>query len=136
MNNHAHKQGKCTRKCDGVQRRGGWPLDPKLREDYKNKILSGRFVKPVKQILKKVVKPKGRGLYATEAWQKLRYETLKKYGRKCMVCFVTNTELHVDHIKPVSKHPRLAFEPSNLQVLCRACNIGKSNRDEIDWRPQ
>jgi 5-methylcytosine-specific restriction endonuclease McrA len=22
----------------------------------------------------------------------------------------------------------------NLQVLCEPCNLGKSNRDETDWR--
>jgi hypothetical protein len=43
-------------------------------------------------------------------------------------------KLHVDHIKSRSKHPDLALEITNLQVLCADCNIGKSNTDETDWR--
>jgi 5-methylcytosine-specific restriction endonuclease McrA len=42
--------------------------------------------------------------------------------------------LHVDHIKPRSKYPELEYEISNLQILCDDCNLGKGNRDEIDWR--
>jgi hypothetical protein len=42
--------------------------------------------------------------------------------------------LHVDHIKPRSKFPHLALSLSNLQVLCRQCNLGKSNTDDTDWR--
>ena len=37
--------------------------------------------------------------YNSRVWLELRYVALKKYGRKCMVCFSTNTEMHVDHIK-------------------------------------
>lgn len=73
--------------------------------------------------------------YNSTEWQKLRYSTLKKYARTCMVCFRKNLELHVDHIKPRSKFPELELEASNLQVLCKDCNFGKSNYDEIDWRP-
>lgn len=80
------------------------------------------------------IRSKVNPFFESHVWQKLRYETLKKYGRKCMVCFASNVELHVDHIKPRSKYPYLALDPSNLQVLCRFCNLGKSNRDEIDWR--
>jgi 5-methylcytosine-specific restriction endonuclease McrA len=42
--------------------------------------------------------------------------------------------LHVDHIKPRSRYPELELDPSNLQVLCEDCNLGKSNTDAIDWR--
>jgi hypothetical protein len=73
--------------------------------------------------------------YETREWQALRYSIIKKYDRKCMVCFRTGVELHVDHIKPISKYPELALISSNLQVLCRDCNLGKGNKDSIDWRP-
>jgi len=43
--------------------------------------------------------------------------------------------MHIDHIKPRSKYPELTFVFENLQVLCEDCNVGKSNLDETDWRP-
>jgi 5-methylcytosine-specific restriction endonuclease McrA len=52
-----------------------------------------------------------------------------------MLCRQTNGVMHVDHIKPRSKYPHLALRESNLQVLCEACNLGKGNWDETDWRP-
>lgn len=72
--------------------------------------------------------------YNTRAWLKLRYESLKKYGRQCMLCKATNGVMHVDHIKPRSRYPELALDPENLQVLCKACNLGKSDHSEDDWR--
>ena len=75
-------------------------------------------------------------LYGSDAWRKLRYETLKKYGFACMACGGKERELHVDHIKPVSRFPDLALEPSNLQVLCKDCNLGKSNTHLDDFTRQ
>jgi len=72
--------------------------------------------------------------YDSREWQELKYATLRKYGRKCMACGVSSEEIHVDHIKPRSKYPHLALEIDNLQVLCRICNMGKSNKYEDDWR--
>lgn len=43
--------------------------------------------------------------------------------------------MHVDHIKPRSKHPELSLCFDNLQVLCEDCNIGKGNRYDEDYRP-
>lgn len=40
--------------------------------------------------------------------------------------------LEVDHIVPRSKGGN--NDPSNLQTLCKKCNIGKSNRDDTDLR--
>ncbi len=39
-------------------------------------------------------------------------------------------------MKPRSKYPELALDPENLQVLCRACNMGKRAWDETDFRPK
>lgn len=69
-------------------------------------------------------------------WQRVRYRVLKLYGRRCMACGASDTELHVDHIKARSRYPKLALDINNLQVLCRACNLGKGVDDETDWRPQ
>ncbi|WP_106598587.1 HNH endonuclease [Dyadobacter jiangsuensis] len=54
-----------------------------------------------------------------------------------MCCGLTppRAKMHVDHIKPRSKFPRLELDINNLQILCQYCNIGKSNLYEDDWRP-
>lgn len=75
-----------------------------------------------------------RNFYASREWLGLRYDALLKYGRDCMCCGVLARPPHIDHIKPRSKFPELQLELSNLQVLCKECNLGKSNRDSTDWR--
>ena len=75
--------------------------------------------------------------YDSRAWHELRYKALKKSDGRCQLCGARQTAenpLQVDHIKPRSKYPALALDLSNLQVLCRDCNQGKSNTDETDWR--
>lgn len=69
-------------------------------------------------------------------WLRLRYQAFKLYGNKCQCCGVgpDKAVLHVDHIKPRSLFPELAKSLSNLQILCEACNLGKSNIDFTDWR--
>jgi len=74
--------------------------------------------------------------YSSQSWRKARYQTLKNCNGKCVLCGSPpgKHSLHVDHIKPRSDRPDLALDPKNLQVLCRDCNLGKSNKDSIDWR--
>ena len=75
--------------------------------------------------------------YDSQAWHELRYKALKKSDGRCQLCgarLTAENPLQVDHIKPRSKHPEMALTLSNLQVLCRACNLGKSNTDQTDWR--
>lgn len=96
--------------------------------------------KPKRKLRKraKYLKEKfGDSFYTTVRWVELRYEVLKRDGRQCRVCGngpKDGAKIHVDHIKPRSKFPELQFDINNLQVLCRDCNIGKNNKDEIDWR--
>ena len=69
-----------------------------------------------------------------------RYEVLKRANKRCELCGVSEGDegyedrlpLHVDHIVPRSKGGSNEIE--NLQVLCMACNLGKSNRDDTDFR--
>ena len=74
--------------------------------------------------------------YSSQSWRKARYQALKNCNGKCTLCGDPpgKHSLHVDHIKPRSQRPDLALDPKNLQVLCRDCNLGKSNTDSIDWR--
>lgn len=75
-----------------------------------------------------------KGFYDSDNWQYLRKLTLDTYGCVCMKCHAKNTEMHVDHIKPRSKYPELELDKDNLQVLCKSCNMEKSNNNEIDYR--
>jgi hypothetical protein len=77
------------------------------------------------------------GFLGSVEWRKIRYQALKLHGAKCQCCGATRKEgaiIQVDHIKPRSRFPELELKLSNLQVLCRDCNLGKRARDETDWR--
>lgn len=78
----------------------------------------------------------GKAFYNTREWREVRYKVMTKYGKVCQCCGQTKGYLHVDHIKPRSLFPDLELDINNLQVLCEACNIGKTNRDTTDWRQQ
>lgn len=75
--------------------------------------------------------------YNSQPWRELRYQVLSHYDNRCQKCGATKTDgavIQVDHIKPRSKYPELELEFDNLQVLCRDCNMGKSNKFEDDYR--
>jgi hypothetical protein len=84
-------------------------------------------------------KPKfGPSFYDSKEWRAARFVALRASNGSCELCGQSHREhgivLHVDHIKPRSLYPQLELDPENLQVLCEACNLGKSNRDDTDWR--
>ena len=76
--------------------------------------------------------------YKSDEWRSLRFKALKLNDGCCVLCGRSkrkhNIILHVDHIKPRSKYPELELVLSNLQILCEDCNLGKSNKDDTDWR--
>ena len=72
--------------------------------------------------------------YTQREWIKLRYEAFLRYGKKCHLCGDVSELMHVDHIRPRSKYPKLALDINNLQILCAPCNLGKGAWDETDWR--
>lgn len=85
----------------------------------------------------RVKKQERKGFYESRAWRELRYFALKAADGLCALCGRGKKHgvvLHVDHIKPRSKHPELELDADNLQVLCEDCNLGKSNKDDTDWR--
>lgn len=74
--------------------------------------------------------------YASNSWREVRYIALKQSGGCCTLCGARASDgvsLHVDHIIPRSVSPEKELDLNNLQILCEDCNLGKSNRDEIDW---
>lgn len=70
----------------------------------------------------------------SQAWRELRIAVLLHYGRKCCLCGDADEVIQVDHIIPASVDWSRRLDFSNLQVLCRPCNLGKGNRYTEDWR--
>ncbi|HOP44496.1 MAG TPA: HNH endonuclease [Flavobacteriales bacterium] len=65
-----------------------------------------------------------------------RWQVLSRDGWRCLSCgktsFRHHVVLHVDHKVPRSLGG--SDDLDNLQTLCEACNLGKSNRDSTDLR--
>ena len=75
--------------------------------------------------------------YRSSAWLELRYIALRQSEGKCTLCGASakdGVQVHIDHIVPRSIDRSKELDIENLQALCSDCNIGKSNRDSIDWR--
>lgn len=73
----------------------------------------------------------------SQEWFDLRYATFEAQGRRCRLCGCSQYDgpvIQVDHIVPMSKAWHRRADPTNLQVLCRPCNLGKSNRSSADFR--
>lgn len=63
---------------------------------------------------------------------KLRVDIMMRDEYTCQMCGIGRDDgaiLEVDHIHPASKGG--TNDPSNLQVLCRDCNAGKSDRVDV-----
>lgn len=104
---------------------------------FKGKLVKNQGKKKKKR--GKVSKKADYSFYRSREWLELRVRVLEKYECKCMMCGRSpkfhRVVIHVDHIKPRSKFPHLSLDFNNLQLLCAACNLGKSNKYETDWRP-
>ena len=104
-------------------------LFPKPEKIKPVKILGG---KPKKQRANRA--SKRHRFIRSEEWRAVRSLIFDRYPAQCMRCG-SNEKLCVDHIKPKSRYPELALEPSNMQVLCWPCNRSKGFTDESDYRP-
>lgn len=80
-------------------------------------------------------KQKPKSFYESDEWRALRIEAFNIHGYKCLKCGAEPPiELHVDHIKPRSLYPKLELDIDNLQILCKNCNLKKSNKHCTDYR--
>lgn len=72
-------------------------------------------------------------------WSSIKADVIRSWqqgDKRCNGCgtLIRGKSIHVDHIKPRSKHPHLRYLKSNLQVLCDRCNRHKHDYDGDDWR--
>ena len=104
-------------------------IDKEIKRRLK---LQSKILKKGSKKRKKKSKPKPFS-NLDKRWQVLRRRVFDAYGKKCMKCGNCD-ELHVDHIRPKSKFPNLAYKFSNMQVLCKRCNELKSNKHCTDYR--
>lgn len=120
-------------------------LDTKAKSDLQLfDILANQKLPPMKRKAPRPVemtaaaaKAARASFYDSDEWRRLRYRALKASNGCCQCCGVSaanGAQLHVDHVKPRSKFPELELEFTNLQVLCRDCNLGKGAWDQTDWR--
>ena len=75
--------------------------------------------------------------YNSRDWLEIRYQALKRYGATCQCCGHPGSKdnpIQVDHVKLRYLHPELTLDITNLQILCKQCNMGKGYRDRTDWR--
>jgi 5-methylcytosine-specific restriction endonuclease McrA len=80
-----------------------------------------------------------KSFYNSFAWRKVRYAFLRSQPKplRCGACgrsVADGAVLCVDHLKSVKKYPQLKTSLSNLQILCRDCNLGKGSQFADDWR--
>lgn len=96
-------------------------------ENRKKRKEERRKAKAQTKLTKAQYRSKAIEFYKSDAWQKLRFEAFRRYGRRCLLCgqMPPNVILHVDHVKPRMTHPELELDIENLQILCEDCNKGK-----------
>ena len=71
--------------------------------------------------------------YAQQRWRKLAAQIRKRDNMRCAFCGTAcgfKGDAIVDHIKPRRLHPELAYDPNNLQLLCKRCHDSTKKRDE------
>lgn len=66
----------------------------------------------------------------------LRKHYLKEQSFRCAYCRQEKKESHgltwdVEHIIPKSTHAKFLYEPLNLAMACKECNIAKGNADVL-----
>lgn len=72
--------------------------------------------------------------YQSKKWILLTKKVRELYHCGCMKCGRDNMQTHIDHIFPRSTYPKFQYSIFNLQILCKSCNLEKSNKNTIDYR--
>lgn len=93
--------------------------------------------KKKKKLIKRISKKGNLDLncfYLSDAWLLLKKKVHNLYKTGCMKCGKEGVETHVDHILPRSKFPMFELDIHNLQILCKKCNMEKSNINFDDYR--
>lgn len=111
--------------------------DKNLRIEFSRLILQGKTFNEAINALIPEKEKTSKKFYASLEWKKVRYDVLKESNGRCCLCGRSAKDgvvLQVDHIVPLSKDWSKRLDKSNLQVLCEDCNLGKSNRDSINWK--
>jgi 5-methylcytosine-specific restriction protein A len=65
-------------------------------------------------------------------WQHVRLDALKRDCYLCVICLtkgIVTPARDVDHITSITTAPELRLVLDNLQSLCRACHVTKTNID-------
>lgn len=70
--------------------------------------------------------------YNTARWRRLRGLQLSQHPmcRYCADLGVLTPATDVDHVVPVREAPEGAFDPGNLQSLCKPCHSQTKQREE------
>ena len=109
-----------------------------FRQSPETQLKAANFrIEQLEATIAKLTKWAKHDFYDSQAWQSLRYQALSRANGCCELCGQSKSDgviIQVDHIKPRSKFPHLELDLNNLQVLCKPCNLGKSNKDSTDWR--
>lgn len=98
----------------------------RMHEKNKEKILEravDEFISALLDIPKK-------HSYQLERPNSFRQDVLQRDNYTCQKCGVgrvesykkLNEDLHIHHVKPISRRPELAFEEDNVITLCRRCH--------------
>jgi len=106
------------------------------KEEAKKSVIVKRRKKVVKKIVKRGGVVNDDSFYLTDSWLDIKRKVHKLYGPGCMKCKKEGIETHIDHIMPRSIYPNLELDIHNLQILCKKCNMEKSNKNSIDYRTQ
>lgn len=128
-----------TKYVNGLEIKSEVDYMPALNKPNKGNVIKKLSKKKQKKLDYQSKAKDKKGFYSSKEWLELRYRVLRNYEGCCMCCGRSRKRdkvvIHVDHIKPRSKFPELELQYDNLQLLCAACNKGKSNKDTTDWRP-